>query len=364
MRIGLFLPNWIGDAVMATPTIQSIREEFSSAELISISRPAIADLLAGLEWIDETILYDPKGKNPHHRGWKLAKRLRKKQLDCAVLFPNSLRSGWMAFLSAAKQRVGMNRNGRGLLLTDPLKPKPRAVPHPVLQEYLRLAETLGCTTLHRNMQLCVTRADKTMFTRVKEKLGLTPDEPYICLNPGAAFGSAKHWPLTSFSELALQWVKQNPSKVLVLCGPSERSLAKEIVAQCGHPQIVGMADQRINLGTTKAAIESCKLLITTDSGPRHFAPCFNVPVVTLFGPTHIEWSETEYENEVKLQEKLECGPCQKRVCPLRDMSLHHQCMKKLSVHRVLEAALSLYPSKQSQTGENNSTSPKRHSRAA
>ena len=33
-------------------------------------------------------------------------------------------------------------------------------------------------------------------------------------------------------------------------------------------------------------------MITTDSGPRHFAAAFDVPVISLFGPTHIAWTRT------------------------------------------------------------------------
>ncbi|MCH7990457.1 MAG: hypothetical protein IID46_15055 [Planctomycetes bacterium] len=68
-----------------------------------------------------------------------------------------------------------------------------------------------------------------------------------------------------------------------------------------------------------------------------------VPVVTLFGPTHIAWSETFSPNAIHLQIDIECGPCQKRMCPLG----HHRCMTDLSVDRVFSAAVSLldrYPS--------------------
>jgi heptosyltransferase-2 len=92
-----------------------------------------------------------------------------------------------------------------------------------------------------------------------------------------------------------------------------------------------------SIGLTKALVKRFALLVTTDSGPRHFAAAFDVPVVTLFGPTHIEWTETYFSKAVHLQEKLPCGPCQQRVCPLG----HHQCMTQLSAQRVAMACFDL-----------------------
>jgi heptosyltransferase-2 len=121
--------------------------------------------------------------------------------------------------------------------------------------------------------------------------------------------------------------------VLILCGPSERDDAKWIVNQAGHPAVISLASIQPSLGLTKAAIRSADLLVTTDSGPRHFAAAFGTPVVTLFGPTHIAWSETNYDRAEHLQLKLDCGPCQQRECPLK----HHRCMRELTVDAVYAA---------------------------
>ena len=66
------------------------------------------------------------------------------------------------------------------------------------------------------------------------------------------------------------------------------------------------------------------------------AAAFDRPVVSLFGPTFIEWTETYYAKGINLQEKVPCGPCQLRVCPL-----DHRCMRDLSVERVFAASKDL-----------------------
>ena len=45
-RIALFLPNWVGDVVMATPAVRAVRERFPAAELVAVCKPYVADVLA------------------------------------------------------------------------------------------------------------------------------------------------------------------------------------------------------------------------------------------------------------------------------------------------------------------------------
>ncbi|HEV3236235.1 MAG TPA: glycosyltransferase family 9 protein, partial [Gemmataceae bacterium] len=123
------------------------------------------------------------------------------------------------------------------------------------------------------------------------------------------------------------------------CGPSEKGLARAIVKAGGHPSICSLSDFPLSLGLTKACVRRSDLLITTDSGPRHFAAAFDKPVITLFGPTHIAWTETYHPRAVHLQRKVECGPCQLRVCPL-----DHRCMTELKPSEVMAVVAQLLDS--------------------
>jgi heptosyltransferase-2 len=338
MKIAVFMPNWIGDAVMATSALRAVRRKYPDAEIVAVLRPYVTGVLAGLDLIDRILLHDPRGKSGKNYGWRFIGRMRREQFDLAVLFPNSLRSGWLAWLSGAKRRVGFDRNCRGWLLTDRIALKPKSNPHPVIDEYLRLAKHLGCTETSRNMELATLPEDDLKWnqfwnrqnSRMKAK-GL------ITLNPGGAFGSAKHWPSESFGLLARRLASELDKTVLVLCGPSEWVEARSIVRIANHSNVISLADVTAGIGVTKVAVKQSELLISTDSGPRHFAAPFGVPVVTLFGPTHIAWSETYYPKANHLQIDVDCGPCQKRICPLG----HHRCMTDLSVDRVFSAAVTL-----------------------
>ena len=155
MNIAVFLPNWLGDLVMATPTLRALRRHFGDqARIIGIMRPYLADVLAGTSWLDEQWFYHPKSKDPRQRHWGVIRRMHRIRLDMALLLPNSLRTAVLARLGGARERIGYSRYGRGPLLTRKLD-SPRVhgqiADSPMVDYYLRLAEAVGCPPESRRL---------------------------------------------------------------------------------------------------------------------------------------------------------------------------------------------------------------------
>jgi heptosyltransferase II len=339
MNIAVFLPNWVGDVVMATPALRTLRRHFTGARIVGVCKPYVAGVLEGSPWLDERVYLDRAG--PWSIRWPtVAWRLRRERFDLAVLFVNTFRSAFVAWLAGCKRRAGFNRHGRGPLLTDRLEfardAHGRFKPSPILDDYNRLALAVGTAPPGRRLELFTTPAEERAADAVWQRFHLRAEPEVICLNPGAAFGSAKYWPVQSFARLAQNFVDWRDCKVLVLCGPAERDLAREIVKRSARAHVYSLADETLSLGLTKALVRRSTLLVTTDSGPRHFAAAFDRPVLTLFGPTHIAWTETYFARSVHMQKPVPCGPCQQRLC-----TTDHACMRLLTAEEVFTEASAL-----------------------
>jgi heptosyltransferase-2 len=340
MKIAVFLPNWIGDVVMATPALRALRDHFAGAQIIGIMRPYVADVLQGSPWLDQLIFLDKRG--PLSSRWPaVAWKLRRRRIDLAVVFPNSFHAALVAWLGGCRRLAGYRRYARGWLLSTPLEPvrddARRLKPSPVIDAYNRLVEAVGCPAPGYRMKLFTTRPDEEGADLIWQKAGLDFFSEVVCLNPGGAFGSAKHWSVENFARLAQEFVDRRGAGVLVLCGPGEIDQARQIAGLANRPAVHALADLGpVSLGLTKACVRRTDLLVTTDSGPRHFAAAFNRPVVTLFGPTHIPWTETYFPKAIHRQKEVPCGPCQLRVCPI-----DHRCMKELKPEDVFRAASAL-----------------------
>jgi len=328
MNIGIFLPNWLGDVVMATPTLRALRKHFGpEAHLVGIMRPYLTELLQGTGWLDEQWLYHKRAKDPQQRPRALIRRMRKLGFDLIVLLPNSFSAAWIAWRAGARKRVGYARYGRGPLLTGKVHAQGD---RPMVDYYLELARAVGCAEESQRLELAVTENDQRTADQVWHDLNLPADGRVITFNCSGAYGAAKLWPIEHFAELAGRIVDRMDHDVLVMCGPAEREIARDIVRLAGHRRVVSMADQPLGIGTAKACMGRSRLMVSTDSGPRHVAAAMGRPVVTMFGPMLPIWSENPTVRAANLVLDLDCIGCHKRACPLG----HHRCMRDLSVDRV------------------------------
>ncbi len=160
----------------------------------------------------------------------------------------------------------------------------------MVQTYLELARVLGCGEESPRLELATVEADERSADGVFRRLGLPGDGRVVAMNSSGAYGAAKLWPVEHFGALARRVVDELDYDVLVTCGPKEREIARTVVRLADRPRVFSMADQPMDLGTAKACIRRCRLMVSTDSGPRHVAAAFGLPVITMFGPdaAHLE----------------------------------------------------------------------------
>jgi len=326
---------------MATPTLRAVRRHFGpSARIVGILRPQLAKLLHGSDWLDEQLPFDPKSGKKEFGRLALVGHMRRQRFDVALLLTNSLHTAALAWLGGARQRVGYARDGRSLLLTNPVQAARdgrQFRPVPMVESYLALARAIGCQEESLQLELNVTAAERTQAERVWHDLGLRTDGRVVVLNSSGAYGAAKLWPAEHCATLARQIVEQLNHDVLVLCGPGERDTACQIVARAGSSRVFSLAAQAVSLGLTKGCLARCRLMVSTDSGPRHIAAALGKPVVTLLGPTLPVWIENPSVRGPMLRAELDCLGCGKRTCPLG----HHRCMQELTPERVLREVAAL-----------------------
>jgi len=328
-RLVIRCPNWVGDAVMATPALRAVRRRFPDAHVALAGTGRIRQVLEPGPFHDAFVVVAGR-----RRVLADARRLRRGRYDLGVLLTNSFGSALALRLARVPRRLGYDRDGRGRLLTDRIAPQRagrRFTPAPVLDSYLRLVETIGCPIDNRRMDLAVAPADEADADALLAVEGIPADRPIVVLTPGAAFGAAKRWPADRFARVADHLSERLSAAVLVAAAPAEADVARAVADHMRRPA-VNLAERAASLGLLKAFVRRCAILVTNDSGPRHFAAAFDRPVVTVFGPTDPRWSETGHAKAVCILPDCDCAPCQRRTCPT-----DHRCMQDISAERVIRA---------------------------
>jgi heptosyltransferase-2 len=341
-RVLVWLPNWIGDAVMATPALRGLREHFREAHVAHLGRPGPLETLEGLELADEQAVDDsPDGASL--RGlWRLARRIHRGEYDLAILLPNSFRSALAARLGGVGQLAGYARDGRSWLLNVRLQPprdeRGRLASISAVDYYIALAQRLGARCASRRMTLAVPPRDAQAAEALLEQASLTGRRPLVMLNPGASFGVSKIWKPQRFAALADALVQRRGAGIILNAAPAERAVAEQVAAAMRRPVDLNLARCRNSISLLKALAARCDLVVTNDTGARHIAAALGSAVVTLFGSTDPRWSAIDCELERTIRVDVPCSPCQKPLCFQPPGPAYHQCMEAITVEMVLPAA--------------------------
>jgi heptosyltransferase-2 len=322
---------------MSLPALRAIRGRFPQADIAVLAKPWVAALYEGERAIDRVIpLQGASGFHDCSAQWQMARLLRRERFDLGILFPNSFSSAALVYASNVPQRVGYARDGRSLLLTDPVPvPKPGEVPKHerfYYLEMLRRAEILD--ELPDVSEIRLDGADEARMrgTALFAARGIA--QPVIGVSPGAAYGGAKRWLPERFAQAARTLSERLGCSVAVFGSAAERSLCEEVSRAAGHPDLAhnlaGVTTLREFIDMTAA----CRIYLTNDSGAMHIASALGVPTVTVFGPTDEFATGPSGPHARLVREPVECAPCKLRECPI-----DHRCMTRVSADRVVDEAL-------------------------
>lgn len=318
---------------MATPALDCIRQNLPEARLIGLIRNYARGVVADGPWFDDIVEKNDKTVSGMI---DLIPRLRRLKPDLAVILPNSFRSALIARLAGTRKIYGYRRNGRTALLTggpQPWRENHRITPRPMVEYYMEICRWLNFNTPSQpKPRLFYSQTTQQNGARLIESCGITPSDMVIGMNPGARFGSSKCWPPEYFARLAEMIVQRWACKIILFTGPGEQGLGRQIV-KLSRAKIINPGSDRLNLELLKPLIQRCRLLVTNDTGPRHYAVAFDVPVVVLMGPTDPRYTDANLEKTIIVRRDLECAPCHHKEC-----ALHHSCMAEILPQEVMQAA--------------------------
>ncbi|HRD55849.1 MAG TPA: lipopolysaccharide heptosyltransferase II [Parachlamydiaceae bacterium] len=324
------MPNWIGDAVMATPVLKDLKSHFKHAKITAMCQPNIALLLKNCPYIDDTLIYK-KPSGWIHRGTHLeiGDELKRAKFDLGLLLTNSFSSAWLFFSGNVKNRIGYRGNLRSFLLTNAVPlPKDLEKQH-LVTTYKMLLEPLGIAVSKNLPELFVDEEESLSALNLLKTLGIDPRKNTIIgINPGAAYGSAKCWLPERFKALNKRLL-EDPNVYLLYFGDQAGIPLVNDICQGMNERVINLAG-KTTLRSLMALIQKCSVLVTNDSGPMHIASALGTKLLALFGSTS-DIKTGPFGNSKVIHKHADCSPCYKRVCPI-----DFRCMTAISVNEVCQ----------------------------
>lgn len=342
----------IGDMVMATPAIKSLRKHFTRARLAVLAEEPAAEVIRGVPYVDELLtfrnLYTYRRKNilalPVNiksitEELELARLLLFHRFDLFVDlhiiygFKNAVRPMLTGYLSRAPIRAGLDTDRHGFFLN-------LRVPDSAFQQRqmtyrsLDVAAALGADVSDRQTEVWITNQDKE-FSRQLLRDNIGDDGRlrvglHIGANPWVLMRQS--WPLERFAQVADALAQKYNAHIIVTGSKSEQPLADRLTGLMKTRPFI--ATGMTNLKQAAALMGQCHLFISSDTGPMHMAVAMKTPTIGIFGPGN--WpalgTYAPETNFVMLHKDINCWPCFNINCTSRE------CMEGVTVEDVVNTA--------------------------
>jgi len=340
MKILVRGANWIGDAVMTIPALRALRGLYPQANITLYTKPWALGVFQNFDQVDRILTIENDGSGLRD-AVRESRRVAQGNYDLALLFTNSFRSAAVVRLAGIRQRIGYSREGRGILLTDPIKPPAWQNERHQVFYYLKLIEELAKRTgaevafdaIPSDRQVAVSESRLMTARKTLVDAGLDPAKPTIGFGVGSTNSTAKRWGEEKFARLAYLIVSSGAN--VVLLGARDEIEISAQVAALATADIIDLTG-KTDLAAASALLAEIDLFVSNDMGLAHLAAAVGTKTLVIFGPTNEVTTRPFASNAAVIREEVECSPCMLRVCPI-----DHRCMTRISPATVYDRVIGM-----------------------
>jgi heptosyltransferase II len=337
-NILLWMPNWIGDVVLALPSVETLYSCFQEAKISVAVRSPSHQLLEGHPSIDR-VFEIPSGENVSF--WEqtqFARSLSKNNFDLGVVFPNSFKSALLLRLTGSKYRIGYNTEVRNGFLTHFVEKDDYAKKLYRVDYYMNILEPLKIKKMESRFMSAVKIDSRVRAKEILDGFNLCHGEFLIAMHPGGS-KLPRRWHAERFGILCQKLLKEYDAKVIVIGDDSERDILDSVIGFCPPEKVFCLTS--LALPEVSAVISKCNIFIGNDSGMMHIAAMVNTPVVGIFGPGSSDTTGPfmEKDNYEIVTKDFPCSPCRQNFFKECKPSAHNKpyCIEDISVKDVMDA---------------------------
>lgn len=328
----------IGDVVLTTPVISSLRKAYPSSRITMLVSAQTKEIVEENLLLDEVIIDDPYNENKGFFGfWRLVGVLRQRGFTLAINYHLKKRTNFLLFHANIPYRVGFQNKKFGFLLTHQF-PDPRTDGLLHETEYcLKLLEYIGLKPGLAQLHVTVKKDCEAWVEKVLQSQGIGKAEKIFLLHPGASCPS-KRWPPENFALVADSLQKEHKKQCILIGSLDSQDIANKVCENAKVPLInlVG----KTTVGQLISLIKRSDFLISNDSGPAHLAASLETPVVSVFGRNQKGLSVTRWKplgNKSRtIHKDSGCLECKAHECQ-KDF----RCLRLISTDDVLKIAQEL-----------------------
>lgn len=306
MKIGVYSPNWIGDAVMALKFIGRLRKKYAGDELIVIARDWVAAIYDNHPLINKVLPVPTKELTGVFNTIKTGRSLQKLNLDIFFMLPDSFRSAVIAWFSRSNARIGFAGQMRETFLTDQINLPKEAIHRS--EKYIYLLQNDEKAQDFQHVGITLRDQEKKWASKILQENNLK--DPIGLLTGSLA--KSRSVPIGKWIEI-LKDKLADDNQFVIIGEKRNAGNAQEIIAQVGDDKVISFCG-KYTLRESIALISRCRAVIAADSGLGHIAADLDIPTISLFGAGDPEKTHPLGNLTQVITANVHCSPCGNNIC--------------------------------------------------
>ena len=306
MNIGVYSPNWVGDAVMALKFIGRLRKQYADDKLIVIARDWVAAIFDNHPLINKVLPVPTKELMGVFNTIKTGRSLQKLNLDIFFVLPDSFRSAVIAWFSKSNTRIGFTGQMREVFLTDQMN-FPKETIHRS-EKYIYLLQNGEQAQDFQHAGITLRDKEKKWANKILQENNVK--DPIGLLTGSVA--KSRSVPIGKWIEILIDKLADD-NQFVIIGEKKDAGNAQEIIAQVGNDKVISFCGKH-TLRESIALISQCRAVIAADSGLGHIAADLDIPTISLFGAGDPEKTRPLGNLTQVVTASVHCSPCGDNIC--------------------------------------------------
>ncbi len=320
------MPNWLGDAVMATIVLKPIKALYK--KIVVICDVSVRAIFEKNPYIDELISFD---KRKVIEIFNVAAKIKKMKPAIAVSLTPSFSSAFMLWLTGAKIRAGFSEDmGGGCLNRKYIRDTKHASLH-LTEEYEKVFYMVDTAFDFEGARQELATESKQKEQKIIKKFGFAGKKKIIMIAPFVKYGQAKMWPVENWEKLISALLDRDADTLVCIAG-TKQDLKYTLSDQLKLSKRIIDLRGKTNLEELIVLLKCSKTFIGNDSGLMHVADALKVPVLGIFASTSAKWTGPLNNKSKAVTSGIECAPCFDKTCRYG----HYKCMKQITPEKILK----------------------------
>lgn len=281
MKILVVNIKYLGDLIVSSPAIRSLRKAYPKAEIVLLLRKGFEAVFQNNPYVNKIITFDPALKGNSNlknffTGLKFIKKLKTEKFDTVIVLHPGDRTAFWAWFTKARKRIAPVDQSFSFLFNKKVDIKENSISY--IEYYNKIISENDVVIDSNKTEVFFSPNDQLWSDNFLSVNNILEENVLIGIHPGASEPS-KTWKADNFITLINKLLSNPEIRIIIFEGPQDQFVCSKIKNKFDYQKRILFV--KTDILKVASLISKCKLFISHDTGTRHLAVAVNTPVLAL-----------------------------------------------------------------------------------